>query len=122
MTESAIASADAAAGSNVDADDDCHSEGNRQVDWEYAHEELMAKQGIDLKAEMAKKLKELEEQFLREKEEASKAFQEERKKYEDQISSVQKQVMEQSVTMSMISSFTPDDFQNNEEDVFGIHN
>ncbi len=79
----------------------------------------MAKQGIDLKAEMAKKLKEIEEQFLREKEEANMAFQQERKKYEDQIESLQKQVMEQSMTVSMLSSMTPDDFQNNEEDVFG---
>ncbi len=39
----------------------------------------MAKQGIDLKAEMAKKLKEIEEQFLKEKEEANQAFQQERK-------------------------------------------
>ena len=78
----------------------------------------MAKQGIDLKHEMAKKLKEIEEQFLKEKEEANQAFQQERKKYEDRIESLQKQVMEQSVTMSMISSFTPDDFQN-DEDVFG---
>lgn len=39
-------------------------------------------------------------------------------KYEDQIESLQKQVMEQSMTMSMISSMTPDDMQN-EEDVFG---
>lgn len=67
---------------------------------------------------MAKKLKEMEEEILREKEEAKQAFQQERKKYEDQIESLQKQVMEQSVTMSMISSFTPDDFQN-DEDVFG---
>ena len=47
---------------------------------------------IDLKAEMAKKLKEMEEQFLKEKEEATQAFQQERKKYEDQIESLQKQV------------------------------
>ncbi|XP_059085129.1 kinesin-like protein unc-104 isoform X3 [Tigriopus californicus] len=87
------------------------------VDWDFANEELMAKQGIDLKAEMSKKLKELEEQYLKEKEEANEAFQQERKKYEDQIESLQKQVMEQSMTMSMISSMTPDDFQN-EEDVF----
>ena len=36
-------------------------------------------QGIDLKAEMAKKLKEIEELFLKEKEEANQAFQQERK-------------------------------------------
>ena len=39
-------------------------------------------------------------------------------KYEDQIESLQKQVMEQSMTMSMYSSITPDDYHN-EEDVFG---
>ena len=50
-----------------------------KIDWDFAHEELMAKQGIDLKAEMAKKLKEIEEQFLKEKEEANQAFQQERK-------------------------------------------
>lgn len=49
------------------------------VDWDFANEELMAKQGIDLKAEMSKKLKELEEQYLKEKEEANEAFRQERK-------------------------------------------
>jgi len=42
-------------------------------------------------------------------------------KYEDRIESLQKQVMEQSMTMSMFSSMTPDDFAANElsgEDVF----
>ena len=88
------------------------------ADWDYAQEELMAKTGIDLKAEMAKKLKEMEVQWRKEKEQANEAFQQERKKYEDQIESLQKQVMEQSMTMSMYSSITPDEF-NNEEDVFG---
>ena len=50
-----------------------------EVDWDYANEELMAKQGIDLKVEMTKKLKELEEQYQKEKEEANQAFQQERK-------------------------------------------
>ena len=90
------------------------------ADWDYAQEELMAKTGIDLKAEMAKKLKEMEVQWRKEKEEANQAFQQERKKYEDQIESLQKQVMEQSMTMSMYSSITPEEFNNNgEEDVFG---
>lgn len=39
----------------------------------------MAKQGIDLKQEMAKRLKDLEDQWKREKEEAHEAFQQERK-------------------------------------------
>ena len=87
------------------------------LDWNLAHEELMAKQGIDLKAEMAKKLKEIEDQWTKDKEETHKAFQQEKKKYEDQIESLQKQVMEQSMTMSMYSSMTPDEF-NHDEDVF----
>ena len=53
----------------------------RPVDWDFAHEELMAKQGIDLKQEMAKKLKEMEHQWRKEKEEANEAFQQERKVY-----------------------------------------
>ena len=61
---------------------------------------------------MAKKLKEMETAWRKEKEEANEAFQQERKKYEDQIESLQKQVMEQSMTMSMYSSITPDDFAN----------
>ena len=64
----------------------------------------MAKQGINLKAEMAKKLKEIEEQWRKDKEEANQKFQQDRKKYEDQIESLQKQVMEQSMTMSMYRS------------------
>ena len=76
-------------------------ENDESVDWDFAHEELKAKQGIDLKAEMAKKLKEMEEQFKKDKEKAEKEFKQERKKYEDQIESLQKQVMEQSMTMSM---------------------
>lgn len=71
------------------------------IDWNMAHEELKAKQGIDLKAEMAKKLKEIEDQWKKDKEETTKAFQQERKKYEDQIESLQNQVMQQSMTMSM---------------------
>ena len=73
----------------------------QQVDWDFAHEELMAKQGINLKAEMARKLKEIEEQWRKDKEEASQKFEQDRKKYENQIESLQKQVMEQSMTMSM---------------------
>ena len=47
MTESTISSSAAAsASSNVDDDVDG---GDRHADWDYAHEELMAKQGIDLK-------------------------------------------------------------------------
>ena len=49
------------------------------MDWDFAHEELMAKQGIDLKQEMAKRLKDMEDLWRKEKEEANEAFQQERK-------------------------------------------
>ena len=39
----------------------------------------MAKQGIDLKQEMAKRLKDMEDLWRKEKEEANEAFQQERK-------------------------------------------
>merc|ERR1712008_417533 len=72
----------------------------QQVDWDFAHEELMAKQGINLKAEMARKLKEIEEQWRKDKEEVSQKFEQDRKKYENQIESLQKQVMD---TMMVIN-------------------
>lgn len=49
------------------------------VDWNFAQIELLEKQGIDLKAEMAKRLLVLEEQFRKEKEEADQLFEEQRK-------------------------------------------
>lgn len=87
------------------------------ADWQFAQVELLEKQGIDLKEEMEKRLVALEEQYQREKEEAQKEFDKERKNYEARIDALQKQVEEQSMTMSMYSSYTPDDF-NNEEDIF----
>ena len=47
---------------------------------------------MDLKVEMEQKMKEMEELWRKEKEEATQAFQQERKKYEDQIETLQKQV------------------------------
>lgn len=88
------------------------------VDWNFAQIELLEKQGIDLKAEMEKRLLNLEEQFRKEKEEADQLFEEQRKSYEARIDALQKQVEEQSMTMSMYSSYTPEDF-NNEDDIFG---
>jgi hypothetical protein len=49
------------------------------VDWNFAQIELLEKQGIDLKAEMEKRLLVLEEQFRKEKEEADQLFEEQRK-------------------------------------------
>ncbi|XP_042870509.1 kinesin-like protein unc-104 isoform X8 [Penaeus japonicus] len=87
------------------------------ADWQFAQIELLEKQGIDLKEEMQKRLVALEEQFQREKEEAQKEFDKERKNYEARIDALQKQVEEQSMTMSMYSSYTPDDFTH-EDDIF----
>lgn len=87
------------------------------VDWDFAQVELLEKQGIDLKAEMDKRLFALEEQFRKEKQEADNIFEEQRKNYEARIDALQKQVEEQSMTMSMYSSYTPEDF-NTEEDIF----
>lgn len=41
--------------------------------------------------------------------------------YEARIDALQRQVEEQSMTMSMYSSYTPEDFNNIEEDIFGEH-
>lgn len=49
------------------------------ADWDFAQVELLEKQGIDLKAEMEKRLLVLEEQFRKEKEEADQLFEEQRK-------------------------------------------
>lgn len=70
------------------------------VDWTFAQLELLEKQGIDLKLEMEKKLVALEEQFRKEKEEADQLFEEQRKNYEAKIESLQRQVNEQSMTIS----------------------
>lgn len=52
---------------------------NEIVDWNFAKCELLEKQGIDLKAEMQKRLIALEEQFKREKLQADQEFEEQRK-------------------------------------------
>ncbi|XP_065092831.1 kinesin-like protein unc-104 isoform X2 [Ochlerotatus camptorhynchus] len=87
------------------------------ADWNFAQCELLEKQGIDLKAEMQKRLCALEEQFKREKLAADQEFEEQRKTYEARINALQKQVEEQSMTMSMYSSYSPEDFHQ-EEDIF----
>ncbi|XP_059608867.1 kinesin-like protein unc-104 isoform X2 [Phlebotomus argentipes] len=88
------------------------------VDWNFAQCELLEKQGIDLKAEMEKRLVALEEQFKREKLQADQEFEEQRKSYEARIDALQKQVEEQSMTMSMYSSYTPEDFHPEEDSIF----
>lgn len=92
--------------------------GGEAADWNYAQIELLEKQGIDLKVEMEKRLVALEEQYKREKQQADQEFEEQRKCYEARIDALQKQVEEQSMTMSMYSSYSPDDMHP-EEDIFG---
>lgn len=97
----------------------CETPGSGEAaDWNYAQIELLEKQGIDLKVEMEKRLVALEEQYKREKKQADQEFEEQRKCYEARIDALQKQVEEQSMTMSMYSSYSPDDMQP-EEDIFG---
>lgn len=96
----------------------CETPGsNEAADWNFAQIELLEKQGIDLKVEMEKRLMVLEEQYKREKKQADQEFEEQRKCYEARIDALQKQVEEQSMTMSMYSSYSPEDFHP-EEDIF----
>ncbi len=102
------------------------------VDWTFAQMELLEKQGIDLKLEMEKKLIALEEQYKKEKEEADQIFEEQRKNYEQTIERLQRQVDEQSMTMSTLYASTistvndskviddevfPDDYSYTEEEL-----
>ncbi|XP_070140934.1 kinesin-like protein unc-104 [Drosophila kikkawai] len=100
-----------------EAENEVEKADTQQVDWNFAQCELLEKQGIDLKAEMKKRLDNLEEQYKREKLQADQQFEEQRKTYEARIDALQKQVEEQSMTMSMYSSYSPEDFHQ-EEDVY----
>ncbi|XP_017124599.1 kinesin-like protein unc-104 isoform X7 [Drosophila elegans] len=100
-----------------EAENEVEKSDTQQVDWNFAQCELLEKQGIDLKAEMKKRLDNLEEQYKREKLQADQQFEEQRKTYEARIDALQKQVEEQSMTMSMYSSYSPEDFHQ-EEDVY----
>ncbi|KAK6738958.1 hypothetical protein RB195_020820 [Necator americanus] len=71
------------------------------LDWKYAQQELLEKQGIDLKAEMEKKLLEMESQYRREREELELKMLRQTKEYETRIESLQRQV---DLAQSMISS------------------
>ncbi|XP_076291944.1 kinesin family member unc-104 isoform X2 [Lasioglossum baleicum] len=88
------------------------------ADWNFAQVELLENEGIDLKAEMDKRVLLLEEQYRKDKEVADQLFEKQRKSYEARIDALQRQVEEQSMTMSMYSSYTPEDFNNIEEDIF----
>ncbi|RXG67158.1 Kinesin-like protein, partial [Armadillidium vulgare] len=87
------------------------------ADWQFAQFELLEKHGVDLKEEMQKRLVALDEQYMKEKEEAEKQFEKERQNYEARIDALQRQVEEQSMTMSMYSSYTAEEFTH-DEDIF----
>ncbi|VDN07186.1 unnamed protein product [Thelazia callipaeda] len=74
---------------------------NEPLDWKYAQQELLAKQGIDLKEEMEKKMLELELQYRREREELEVKMIRQTKEYEMRIETLQRQV---DLAQSMISS------------------
>lgn len=48
-------------------------------DWTFAQLELLEKQGVDLRQEMEHRLKDLEEEYRREKEEANELFERQKK-------------------------------------------
>ena len=84
------------ASETITNDDNGNTERNEgQADWEFAQSELLESEGVDLKLEMESKMKEMEEIWKKEREEVTQAFHKERQKYEDQIDTLQKQVMEQ---------------------------
>ncbi|XP_039618426.1 kinesin-like protein KIF1A isoform X18 [Polypterus senegalus] len=62
------------------------------VDWAFAQRELLEKQGIDMKQEMEKRLQELEDQYRKEREEASNLLEQQRLDYESKLEALQKQV------------------------------
>jgi kinesin family protein 1 len=105
------------------------------VDWNFAQCELLEKQGIDLKVEMEKRLVALEAQFKREKEEADQQFEEQKKAYQARIDALERQVLDQSMTMSMFSNLTSttdefnlnkimmgDEFDDEDNSIYGEHN
>ncbi|CCD64622.2 Kinesin-like protein unc-104 [Caenorhabditis elegans] len=62
------------------------------IDWKYAQQELLDKQGIDLKADMEKKMLEMESQYRREKVELEQKMYHQTREYESMIENLQKQV------------------------------
>ncbi|XP_004542722.1 kinesin-like protein KIF1A isoform X3 [Maylandia zebra] len=62
------------------------------VDWAFAQRELLEKQGIDMKQEMEQRLQELEDQYRKEREEASNLLEQQRLDYESKLEALRKQV------------------------------
>ncbi|XP_044922575.1 kinesin-like protein KIF1A isoform X12 [Mustela putorius furo] len=62
------------------------------VDWAFAQRELLEKQGIDMKQEMEQRLQELEDQYRREREEATYLLEQQRLDYESKLEALQRQM------------------------------
>ncbi|KAM6177689.1 kinesin-like protein KIF1A isoform 9-T9 [Rhynchocyon petersi] len=62
------------------------------VDWAFAQRELLEKQGIDMKQEMEQRLQELEDQYRREREEATYLLEQQRLDYESKLEALKKQM------------------------------
>uniref|UniRef100_A0A0N5C4F4 Kinesin-like protein unc-104 n=1 Tax=Strongyloides papillosus TaxID=174720 RepID=A0A0N5C4F4_STREA len=74
---------------------------NEPLDWRYAQQELLEKQGIDLKAEMEKKIIEIEATYRKERAELERKMEMKTLEYESRIENLQRQV---DLAQSMISS------------------
>ncbi|XP_041697595.1 kinesin-like protein KIF1A isoform X1 [Coregonus clupeaformis] len=85
------------------------------VDWAFAQRELLDKQGIDMKQEMESRLQELEDQYRREREEASNLLEQQRLDYESKLEALQKQVDRNSRYLE-----SPEEEEEPEEEVFPI--
>ncbi|XP_033095847.1 kinesin-like protein KIF1A isoform X3 [Anneissia japonica] len=73
------------------------------VDWFFAQNELLQKQGINMKEEMEQRLLALEAQMKKEKEEADQLLEQQRLDYESKLQALQKQME----THSMLSATSP---------------
>uniref|UniRef100_A0AC35TYZ4 Kinesin-like protein unc-104 n=1 Tax=Rhabditophanes sp. KR3021 TaxID=114890 RepID=A0AC35TYZ4_9BILA len=71
------------------------------LDWKFAQQELLEKQGIDLKAEMENKIVELEANYRKERAELERKMEMKTLEYESRIENLQRQV---DLAQSMISS------------------
>ncbi|CEF59380.1 Kinesin-like protein KIF1B [Strongyloides ratti] len=74
---------------------------NEPLDWRYAQQELLEKQGIDLKEEMEKKIIEIEATYRKERAELERKMEMKTLEYESRIENLQRQV---DLAQSMISS------------------
>ncbi|XP_045701510.1 kinesin-like protein KIF1A isoform X17 [Phyllostomus hastatus] len=70
----------------------CAETPSEPVDWAFAQRELLEKQGIDMKQEMEQRLQELEDQYRREREEATYLLEQQRLDYESKLEALQRQM------------------------------